>query len=452
MSLKHAILGFLNYGPSSGYDLKKAFDASVQHFWPADQSQIYRTLAQLADEGWAEMELVEQDDRPDRKVYHITAAGRQELRTWLASHFPHEIYRQPWLIQVFFAAQLADDEVLALFQHEAGALRRRLAASGDLGAGDDSGGELFDAALEAAVKRFQDRHGLGSDSVVGAKTLKALAVPVAERIRQIELNLERWRWLPRDLGRRYVLVNIPDFTLQVIEDGSEVLAMRTVVGRSYRRTPVMSDTIKYLVINPYWEVPTTLAVKDKLPEIRKDPEFLARQKFHVYQGWGSDQREIDPAGVDWQRVDGRNFPYRLRQDPGPLNALGRVKFMFPNKFDVYIHDTPSRELFRSPERAASSGCIRVEAALDLAEVLLRPAPDWNREAIAKTIASLETRTVPLPEPIAVHLQYWTAWADAAGTVHFRDDVYERDSRLAAALALPPPEGTGGAEQDQEASR
>jgi len=130
MSLKHAILGFLSYGPSSGYDLKKAFDASVQHFWPADQSQIYRTLTQLDDEGWAEMELVEQDDRPDRKVYHITAAGRQELHAWLSSHLPHEIYRQPWLIQVFFAAQLSDDEVLALFQHEAITLRRRLAHLG----------------------------------------------------------------------------------------------------------------------------------------------------------------------------------------------------------------------------------------------------------------------------------------------------------------------------------
>lgn len=318
------------------------------------------------------------------------------------------------------------------------ALRRRLLASGDLDAGDDSGGELFDAALEEAVKRFQDRHGLGSDGVVGAKTLTALAAPVAERVHQIELNLERWRWLPRDLGRRYVLVNIPGFTLQVIEDGNAVLAMRTVVGRSYRRTPVMSDTIKYLVINPYWEVPGTLATKDKLPEIRKDPEFLARQKFHVYQGWGSDQREIDPAGVDWQQVDGRNFPYRLRQDPGPLNALGRVKFMFPNKFDVYIHDTPSRELFRNSERAASSGCIRVEAALDLAEYLLRPVPGWDRTAIAKVVDSLETKTVPLPEPIAVHIQYWTAWVDAAGIVQFRNDVYERDSRLAVALALPPP--------------
>ncbi len=330
------------------------------------------------------------------------------------------------------------------------ALRRRLAASGDLQP-DDPGGELFDAALEEAVKRYQTRNGLGADGVVGAKTLKALAVSVAERARQIELNLERWRWLPQDLGRNYVLVNIPDFTLRVVDDGAEVHAMRAVVGRSYRRTPVMSDTIKYLVINPYWEVPHKLAVEDKLPEIRKDPGYLAHQKFHVYQGWGSDEREIDPASVDWQQVDRRNFPYRLRQDPGPLNALGRFKFMFPNKFSVYIHDTPSRELFRRSERAASSGCIRVEAAVDLAEYLLRADPGWSRESIVKAVERMETKTIPLPEPVAVHIEYWTAWVDDAGVTHFREDIYQRDAQLAAALALPPPEGNRDAEAGAPAS-
>lgn len=337
-------------------------------------------------------------------------------------------------------------------------LRLRLAASGDLGlagTGTEEGvaddATLFDSELEAAVKRFQSRHGLAADGVVGEKTLAVLRVPLADRVAQLETNLERWRWLPRDLGERHLLVNVPAFTLQVVEGEAVVLEMAAVVGRRHRRTPVMSDLVRYLVLNPFWEVPHQLAVEDKLPEIRKDPSYLAREGFELLRGWGAEEERVDPAGVSWSELGRGDFPYRLRQNPGPRNALGRIKFMFPNRFNVYIHDTPSREVFARPERAASSGCIRVEKPLELAEWLLRGSP-WDRPRLEAAVAGGETSSVSLPQPVPVHLEYWTAWVEEgpgegdAGDpgdnriVHFRADVYGRDAALAAALearTVPP---------------
>ena len=310
----------------------------------------------------------------------------------------------------------------------------RLEATGDLPEGAES--TDIETALEA-VKRFQRRHGLGDDGVVGVKTQKAMNVPLAERIRQLELNLERWRWMPQEFGERFVLVDIPAFSLKVVERGVTVFESRVVVGRNYRRTPVMTDTIRYLVLNPYWEVPPTLALQDKLPEIRKDLTYLERNGFQVFQGWGSEQQEIDPSTVDWQALGPKQFPYRLRQAPGPLNALGRIKFMFPNKFNVYLHDTPSRELFRRPERAASSGCIRVEKPVELAAVLLAGSTDGTVEALERLLAREQNFTVPIRETWPVHLQYWTAAIDESGRLGFRTDIYDRDRALAEALSLPP---------------
>jgi len=334
------------------------------------------------------------------------------------------------------------------------ALRRRLTVTGDLTApaggaptSDESAGKVYDETLLAAVQRFQERHGLGPDGRVGAKTLTALNVSAQDRVGQIELNLERWRWLPRDLGARHLRVNIPDFTLQLMEDGQPTLSMRVIVGRAYRRTPVFSDQVRYLVLNPYWEVPTKLAVEDKLPEIRKDVGYLERLGFKVYEGWGAEQRPVDPTTVDWAALGKGRFPYRLRQDPGPQNALGKVKFMFPNKFNVYLHDTPTRELFARTDRDQSSGCIRLEKPLELAELLLRGSASspssWNRAALDAALATGQERTVALPSLVPVHMLYSTAWAEegrdpATPVVHFRNDPYGRDAVLAAALATAPP--------------
>lgn len=318
------------------------------------------------------------------------------------------------------------------------ALRARLVATGDLDDRSPDGGDIFDDALEQAVLRFQQRHGLDGDGVVGPATLAAVNVSVEERIRQIEVNMERWRWLPQDLGKRYVLVNIANFELEVVDSGQSVITMRVVVGKNYRRTPVFSDKMTYLVLNPYWNVPPNLAVQDMLPQLRKDPNCLAERNIRVFQGWGAEAKEIDPNTIDWSKVTSKNFNYRFRQEPGPTNALGEIKFMFPNRFNVYLHDTPSRELFAKVERAFSSGCIRIEKPIELARYTLQDSQEWSREKILSAIDKGAEQMIPLAEPVAIHLLYWTAWADEDGSVHFRRDLYGRDKRLDEALRQEPP--------------
>lgn len=314
------------------------------------------------------------------------------------------------------------------------ALRARLAREGMDGpvGGADS---VFDATLEAAVRRFQARHGLDVDGAVGRQTRAALNTPATARAGQIVANLERRRWLGAAPGQRQVRVNVAAFTLDAIDGPDVALHMRVIVGRPYRPSPQFADRIRYLVLNPYWEVPPKLAAQDKLPLIRDDPGYLAREHMRVLLGWGERARELDPAGIDWQRLN-TPLPFRLRQDPGPWNALGRIKFMFPNSYDVYLHDTPARELFARAERGFSSGCIRLEQPLVLADWLLADHPQWSPQALRTAIDSGKTQTVNLRQPVPVYLLYWTAWVGSDGAVHFRRDLYDRDAPLAAALATP----------------
>ena len=320
------------------------------------------------------------------------------------------------------------------------ALRTRLEATGDLGPGDSESGdrEFFDDVLASAVRRFQERHGADIDGVVGKETLAALNRSREQRIRQIVVNLERWRWLPQSLGERHVLVNIAGFDVQAVKDGDAVLSMRAIVGKTFRRTPVFSDRISYLVLNPSWTIPQSIAVGDKLPLIRKDPSYLARQNIRVFEGWGADSRELDPASIDWSAVSARNFSYRLRQEPGDLNALGTMKFMFPNTHNVYLHDTPTKDLFAKSTRDFSSGCIRIEKPLALAAFLLESAEGWSADRIRTVLATKQEQTVRLPNPVPVHIQYWTAWVDEHGVVNFRRDLYARDEKVDTALRQAPP--------------
>jgi len=316
-------------------------------------------------------------------------------------------------------------------------LRRRLQITGDLTSGDGPVDE-FGENVERAVKNFQARHGLEVDGIAGRETLTAMNVPAHSRVDQIRLNLERWRWLPREFENPHIRVNIADYSLAVVEDDYPVISMKVVVGRDYRRTPVFSDRIRYLVLNPYWTVPHSIAVKDILPKAKKDPGYLEKEHIRVFSGWDEDSPELDPNTVDWSALTRNNFRYRLRQDPGPHNALGRIKFMFPNKFNVYLHDTNNIALFKKTDRSLSSGCIRVEKPFDLAVYLLKNQPGWTPGLIDEIIAAGKTKTVVLSTPVAVHIKYWTAWVDETMTVHFRKDVYDRDVTLRKALDEPPP--------------
>lgn len=318
-------------------------------------------------------------------------------------------------------------------------LRQRLSLTGDLEQGaPDTFPHLYDSRLQRAVQHFQVRHDLEPTGAFDSETRAALMIPAARRARQIEINLERWRWLPHDLGIRHIRVNVADFRLAVVESQTDVFDMRVIVGRDYRRTPVFSGRMRFLVINPYWNIPTRLAVRDILPKVRRDPDYLDRKKIRVFEDWSSQAQEIEPDAVDWHQVDPQHFRYRLRQDPGPGNDLGRIKFIFPNRFAVYLHDTPARHLFEREVRSYSSGCVRVEKPVELAEYLLQEDPQWNRQAIEEAIQSGKRQVVPLPSRVPVHLLYWTVWVEANGTVQFRSDVYHRDAPLEKALKERPP--------------
>jgi murein L,D-transpeptidase YcbB/YkuD len=314
------------------------------------------------------------------------------------------------------------------------ALRKSLAVMGDLpdarAAGDT---DLFDETVEEAVKSFQRRHGLEPDGVVGAGTASAIDVPAAERLKQIRANLERWRWITPELGKRYVLVNIAGFRVGIYEEGREVLSMPVIVGRSYRQTPDFSGRISTITLNPAWTVPPKLAREDILPKLRADPSYLTKKGIRVFEGWSEGAREIDAAAVDWKQIKDDRLSYKFRQDPGPQNALGRIMFLFPNKFDVYMHDTPERWLFSRTVRDFSSGCIRVERPLDLAGYILRDDPDWTMEKIVEAIDTGETKVIPLRKPVNIHVLYWTVWLGEDGRVEFRQDIYLRDAALVRAL-------------------
>ncbi len=312
-------------------------------------------------------------------------------------------------------------------------LRQRLSASGDLEAGEANGGDRFDDKLEQSVIIFQKRHGLKADGIVGRATLEALNVPLNQRIRQMELNMERLRWIQVHTDQRSIVVNIADFELNVMENGKSILSMKVVVGKPYQSTPVFTAKMTCLIINPRWNIPDSIARKEILKMIRHDPDYLAKQKIKVLKGWGNREEEIDPETIDWSKINEKNLMYRFRQEPGQLNALGRLKFVFPNKFDVYLHDTPARRLFSEDVRTFSHGCIRIEKPLELAEYVLQDAPGWTQKNLMTAIEKGPERTVLLPHPLNVYFYYLTAWVDEEGTVQFRNDIYERDGRLDEAL-------------------
>jgi murein L,D-transpeptidase YcbB/YkuD len=310
-------------------------------------------------------------------------------------------------------------------------LRRRLIITGDLAPRSSDNSQIFDNALTGAIKAFQRRHGLHADGALGPTTLEALNVPVEERIQQLRVNLERSRWVLHALENTFLVVNVAGYHAYYVKDGQILWQGRAQVGRPYRQTPIFKAEMTNLVFNPTWTVPPTILINDYLPALRKDPAYVQRKGLKVIDRTG---RVVDPGQVDWSSYSASNAPYLLRQDPGPRNALGRVKFIFPNGHSVFLHDTPNQALFNQTERAFSSGCIRVENALELARLVLNDEVGWNRKAIDKVVESGKIRTILLHEPIPVLLLYWTAWVGSDGQVNFRYDLYDRDKLVQKGLA------------------
>lgn len=316
-------------------------------------------------------------------------------------------------------------------------LRKRLELSGDLEMTGHSHPRSQEESLKKAIQKFQKRQGLKADGFVNTATLKELNVPVETRIGQIAINMERLRWLPEENGSRYILVNIADFDLEVMEAGRVVMNMPIVVGKQNQRTAVFSGKMTYIELNPYWNIPQSIAVKEILPSVKKDITYLDRKRIKVIEYWQRQERLVNPAKVNWSRLNEENLRYYFRQDYGPGNALGRVKFMFPNKFDIYLHDTPERHLFKRTRRTFSHGCIRIARPVALAEYLLKEDLRWDRQKILAEIGKGKRQILRLKEPIDVHILYLTAWVDRHGEMQFRPDIYEGDAVLTQAMREKP---------------
>ena len=297
----------------------------------------------------------------------------------------------------------------------------------------------------AALRRYQQRNGLTPDGRAGAMTLEMLNVSAEERIAQIGANLERWRWLPRTFETRYIAVNIADQTLTFVENGKVLLSSRVIVGRPQTPTPIFRATATAVTVNPAWNVPHSIAVKELLPRLRREPDYLATQNMVVLNGPAG-----DPTGshVDWRRISADRFPYQIQQLPGDKNALGKLKLELPNRFSVYLHDTPEKAAFQRDQRALSHGCIRVQAILPLAVLAMGGDADTQLANVTASIADGVTTQFPLRESLPVYVLYWTAIAAEHGSVGFRRDLYSRDRRLNAVLrqqvnAATEPGTTGG---------
>ncbi len=300
------------------------------------------------------------------------------------------------------------------------ALRKRLMVSGDL---STSAGisESFDTYVDAAVKRFQARHGLPADGVLGKYSYAAMNVTAPVRLGQLETNLVRLRTMSGDLGPRYVMVNVPAAQIEAVENDRVALRHTAIVGKIDRQTPILNSAINEIIVNPYWNAPESIVRKDIIPLMRKNPQYLAENAIRIL---GPDGNEIDPSTIDWNTEDAAKF--RFRQDPGKINAMASVKINFPNPHATYMHDTPSQGLFNNLMRFDSSGCVRVQNVRDLVTWLLRDTPGWDRQHFEQTIRSGENTPVQLAQPVPVYFTYISAWSTGDGVAHFRDDIYGRD--------------------------
>lgn len=395
----------------------------VEPYWQFDGSRAspdIGAIARLAFENLADPRTAFSQARPDLPQYAALRKAFITLRdTTTESPWP-ELPDGPSL-----RAGETDSRIPLLRQ------RLGLAGYGRVEVAETANAMLFDDPLLSAVTQFQHDHGLTPDGVVGRATLAALNIPVAQRVEQLKINLERTRWLMRRTYTDFVLVDVAGAQVSYRRDGETVWSARTQVGRPSRPTPLLRSEITHFTLNPTWTVPPTILRQDKLPEIRADIGYLERNRFSVLDSSGT---RIPPEEVDWHNPGA----ITLRQDAGPGNALGQVAIRFPNPFAVYLHDTPSRGLFARDSRAFSSGCVRVEGAVSLVEQLLTDRGDVSPQQLQEMLASGRTRRVNLTRPIPILIAYWTAGITDEGRVGFRNDIYGRDRQVLAALVKPRP--------------
>ncbi len=308
------------------------------------------------------------------------------------------------------------------------ALRERLKVTGEYrNETVEEESDLYDAPLQEAVKRFQERHGLTADGVVGPATLRAINVPVSSRITTIRLNLDRIKWLNPRQPYRHIIINIPFFMLYFEEDGRLIQQMRVITGKPNHPTPIFSDEVEMIVLNPYWNIPMSIIQKEMIPKLLRDPYSLKRKGIEIFSGWGKNAKPIDPASVDWAQYRySKSVPYRFAQLPGKRNALGKIKFLFPNRFSVYMHDTPTKPLFKRDKRAFSHGCVRLQKPVALLETFSTFEPDIDFARSEEILEGKKSVYLKLKQKVPVDIIYLTAWVDYDGVLQFRDDIYHYD--------------------------
>jgi len=322
------------------------------------------------------------------------------------------------------------------------ALRKRLNPDQQLDANNKSL-RMYDDKLVQQVKHFQMLNGLDQDGIVGGNTLQTLNVPLEERIRQITINMERWRWIPKrmvpkDLEQKYIWVNIPEYKLYIYEDPNndpeaereykKTMEMRVIVGKTLHSTPIFSDKMEFVVMAPYWNLPNSIVANEVKPHMLSNPSWLARNNMEIVTK-EKDPKPVSPSSIDWSGVTEKNFKYMVRQKPGPKNSLGSIKFLFPNQYAVYLHDTPADALFSQTQRDFSHGCVRLEKPVELAKYILKDMPEWDEQRIRETMNGGEETWVTLPKKVQVYIVYFTAWVDENGETHFRQDLYGHDKEL-----------------------
>ncbi|MEI7934635.1 MAG: L,D-transpeptidase family protein [Chlorobiaceae bacterium] len=408
-----ALAGHLRYG--------KVHPESFHHNWNITDIRSRKPLEerlQYAIDS-EQIAVVLKELRPQHHQY-------EELRKWFARY--RVIAREGgWPV-------LADGQKLQEGERDSRIpiLRKRLNASGYLKVTSNDTSTVYNREMADAVRRFQKQNGIDADGVVGTVTLHVMNIPVERRIEKIRLNLERSRWFFSDVEPTCVVVNIPDFTLEYVENGHYRWETRVIVGQPSRKTPVFKATMQYIVLNPQWVIPPTILAKDALPALQKNSSWLNKKKLKVIDRDGS---VVQPESVNWLQYSAADFPYRLQQTAGDYGALGRIKFLLPNRYIVYLHDTTNKELFEKNRRTFSSGCVRVENPVDLAELVLQDKGRWSRSRIMEVINTGKTRTVALHKEIPVYILYLTAVAKG-GELLFRDDVYNLDDNLLKALNKP----------------
>lgn len=307
-------------------------------------------------------------------------------------------------------------------------LRERLKVTGDyIACGESSEDDRYDPCLVEAVKRFQRRNGLKDDGVIGPATVRVLNIPIAKRITTLRLNLDRIKWFNPRQPHRHIIINIPFFTLYFEQDGKLIDTMKVITGKPNHPTPIFSDEVEMIVLNPYWNVPKSIIQKEMIPKLLRNPDAMSRQGIEVYTGWGDHAQKVDPSEIDWMQYRySKTVPYRFAQVPGYRNALGKVKFLFPNRFSVYMHDTPTKPLFKRTKRAFSHGCVRLEKPRQLLKTFASFEKNVDFKKSQSILRGKKNVSIPLQEKVPVDIIYLTAWVDYNGKLQFRDDVYHYD--------------------------